>query len=144
MAGIIPNEGEPVWLEAMVGKTAAANTTLCLFTNNYTPIDTTVLADLTEMGAVQGYVAKTLTMASWGSAVAGTGTGTGTSNQASIAYPQQAWTFDGTGGTVTVYGYHIKSGGGKLLGAELFTTPQVVVNNGDFIKVTPTLYFGRQ
>jgi hypothetical protein len=136
----ISNEGEQLLLEAMVGKTAAGALKLKLFTNNVTPADTDTTATYTEFGAVQGYASKALATANWAAAVAGTGTGLATANKASIAYPQQTWTFDGTGGSVTVYGYYITDNAGtKLIGAEKFAAPQVVTISGDTIKITPQL-----
>jgi hypothetical protein len=137
MAIKISNEGEAILLANAV---KAAQLKLRLFTNNLTPDGTETVASLTEFGAVQGYVAKALATASWAAAVAGTGAGTSLSNKASIAYPQQTWTFDGTGGSVTAYGYYITSDDGtKLIGIERFPSAVTVTSNGDLIKVTPTL-----
>lgn len=146
MTILIPNEGELLLLEAMIGKTAAGNLILALYTSNTTPADTDALATYTEMGAVQGYTSKTLTMASWASAVAGTGSGTSLSNKASIAYAQQVWTFDGTGGAQNVYGYFMKNAGAtKLAGAERFASAPIVVSlAGDTIKITPQLTLSRE
>jgi hypothetical protein len=136
----ISNEGEKLLLEAMVGKVAAGNLKLKLFTNNYTPADDDVVGDYTEMGAVQGYTDKTLAPASWNAGAAGSGVGTSLANKASITYPQQQWTFDGTGGSVTVYGYFITDAAGTVLvGAERFAAAQVVTTNGDTIKIDPKL-----
>lgn len=133
----ISNEGEAILIANAV---KAAQLKLRLFTNNLTPDGTETVASMTEFGAVQGYVAKALAIANWAAAVAGTGAGTSTSNKASIAYPQQTWTFDGTGGNVTVYGYYITSDDGtKLIGVEKFAAPVTVSANGDTIKVTPSL-----
>lgn len=140
MAFKISNEGEPILLEASVGKTAAGNMLLKLYTNNLTPDGTETVASMTEFGAVQGYASKTLTTSSWNAAVAGTGAGTSLSNKASIGYAQQVWTFDGTGGNVTVYGYYITNAAGtKLIGVERFSSPVTVSVVGDTIKVTPNL-----
>lgn len=140
MAFVFTNEGEKMLLERSVGKVAAGSLKLKLFTNDYTPVHDDVVADYTEMGAVQGYTEKTLTTAGWNAATAGTGVGTSLSNKAQITYPQQQWTFDGTGGSVTVYGYFITDDGETvLLGAERFTSSQLVSSSGDLIKVTPGL-----
>lgn len=139
MAITISNEGEALLLEAMVGKTAAGNLKLKLFVNNYTPTHTDTTASFTEM-STQGYAAITLTTTSWNAASAGTGSGTSTSNKASISYAQQTYTFDGTGGSTTVYGYYITDNAGTtLVGSEKFSTAKTVVNNGDAIKITPAL-----
>lgn len=137
----ISNEGEQVLLEAMVGKTAAGALKLKLYTNNITPGDADTVATYTEMGAVQGYTAKSLATATWGAASAGTGTGTSLSNKASISYPQQTFTADGTGGAQNVYGYYITNNAGTvLIGAERFAAaPVSFAVNGDSIKVTPVL-----
>lgn len=139
----IPNVGEAFLLEAMLGKTAPGSLTLCLYTSNTTPADTDVLGTYTEMGAVQGYTSKTLSTGSWGSATAGTGTGTSSPAQATIAYPQQTWTFDGTGGAQTVYGYFLKSGSILVL-VERFAGSVAIANAGDTIKVTPQIQFSTQ
>lgn len=140
MAITISNEGEKLLLEAMVGKVAAANLKLKLFTNNVTPGHADTVATYTEMGAVQGYTAKTLTTSSWNAGAAGTGSGTSLSNKASITYAQQTWTADGTGGSQTVYGYFITDNAGTtLLGAEKFAAPVTFAVNGDTIKIDPKL-----
>lgn len=140
MAFKISNEGEALLLEASVGKTAAGNLLLKLYTNNLTPDGTETTASMTEFGAVQGYASKTLTTTSWNAAVPGTGAGTSAANKASIDYAQQVWTFDGTGGNVTVYGYYVTNAAGtKLVGVERFASPVTVSVTGDTIKVTPKL-----
>jgi hypothetical protein len=145
MAGIIPNEGEKILLEAMVGKTAAGNLKLKLFTNNYTPAHDDVIADYTEMGAVQGYTEKTLTPAGWNAGVEGTGIGTSSANKAYIEYPQQTFTADGTGGAQTVYGYVIMNDAEtKVIAAERFSSPQTYATSGDSIKITPKLTLGTE
>lgn len=140
MAITISNEGEKLLLEAAVGKTAAGNLKLKLFTSNTTPGHEDTVATYTEMGAVQGYTEKTLTTSSWNAGTAGAGSGTATSNKASITYAQQTWTADGTGGAQTVYGYFITdSAGTVLLGAERFASAQTFSTSGDLIKITPAL-----
>lgn len=141
----ISNEGEKLLLEAMVGKVAAGNLKLKLFTNSHTPAGDDDVSDYTEMGAVQGYTAKTLTTSSWNAGAAGTGTGTSLSNKASITYAQQTWTADGTGGSQTVYGYFITdSAGTTLVGAELFSAPVTFGTLGDVIKIDPKLTCSRE
>lgn len=140
MAITISNEGEKLLLEAMVGKVAAGNLKLKLFTSNTTPAHADTVATYTEMGSVQGYAAKSLAVASWAAGVAGTGSGTSLSNKATITYAQQTWTADGTGGAQTVYGYFITDNGGTvLLGAEKFSASQVFTTVGDLIKIDPKL-----
>lgn len=120
MAGLVPNAGEAIALDRFL---KTSDETLKLFVNDYTPVEGSVASDFTEM-STQGYAAKTLTAASWSSG----------------AYAQQTWTFDGTGGSTTVYGYFvIDAGSGTIMFAERFGSPPTIVNNNDQIKVTPTV-----
>lgn len=120
MAGLVPNAGEAIALDRFL---KTSDETLKLYVNDYTPVEGSVAGDFTEM-STQGYAAKTLTAASWSSG----------------AYAQQTWTFDGTGGSTVVYGYFvIDAGSGTIMFAERFGTPPTIVNNGDQIKVTPTV-----
>lgn len=136
----ISNWGEALLLGCALGYAAAGTLKLRLYTNNVTPTDNDTVGTYTEMGAVEAYAAKSLAPGSWAAPVAGTGSGTSLSNKASISYPQQVWTADGTGGSVTVYGYFITdSGGTNLVGAEKFPAPVTVSINGDVIKVTPNI-----
>lgn len=120
MAGLVPNAGEAIALDRFL---KTSDETLKLFVNDYTPVESSVAGDFTEM-STQGYAAKTLTAASWTSG----------------AYAQQIWTFDGTGGSTVVYGYFvIDAGSGTIMFAERFGSPPTIVNNNDQIKVTPTV-----
>lgn len=132
MAGIMPNEGEMKALEHIVNKTAPENLVLRLFKNNYTPVDAATSADFTEADFT-GYSAITLTGASWASAVSG--------NPSSIAYAQQTFTSSAGSQSQIVYGYYLQqTTSGKVIAAERFTgTPPTIQNNGDTIKVTPTI-----
>lgn len=138
MAFVISNEGEKLLLEAALGKVAAGNLKLRLYTNNYTPTQTDTVASYTEMGAVQGYSLITLATGTWASAVAGTGSGLLLANHASIGYAQQTFTASGAGGAQTVFGYFVTDNGGTiLLGGEKFATSKSYAIAGDAIKITP-------
>lgn len=132
MTIIIPNTAEVDLLKFMLGFASPSNQILGLFTNNVTPDDTFVLANLTEMSTL-GYSAKTLIMGSWSVAAGSAG------NPATATYALQTWTF--TAGTlVNVYGYFIKdTTNGRLLWVELFASPKPIQNTGDQILVTPTM-----
>lgn len=130
MAGKVPTAGELKLLEYMLGRTATADCTLHLYTNNYTPVDGSVLGDFTEMSG-QGYASKTLTKTSWGAAST-------VSTKASSSYAQQTWTFT-AGGPATVYGYYIKDSANVVVFAEKFDAGKVVEFDGDVIRVTPTI-----
>jgi hypothetical protein len=74
--------------------------------------------------ATQGYVEKGLNMASWAVA-AGEATGA-----------DLVWTFDGTGGSTTIYGYYVvEPVGGVLVWAEAFAAPITVTTTGDTLTI---------
>ena len=145
MTFVLCNEGEKILLEAALGKVAAGALKLKLYTNDYTPVHTSVVADFTEMGAVQAYAEKTLATATWIAGVAGTGVGSAASNKASITYPQQTFTADGTGGAQTAYGYFITDNAEtSLIGGERFSAAKAYASVGDIIKITPALRLGNE
>jgi hypothetical protein len=133
MAIIVPNVGEEKLARRMVGLDTNGNLTLKLYVNDVTPGDSDTAGTYTEM-STQGYAAKTLTAGSW----------TVLATSAALAlYAEQTWTFDGTGGSTTVYGYFVVEAGGVLLWAERFGAPITIVDNGDDIAVTPLLTVAR-
>jgi hypothetical protein len=127
MALLFPDTGENLTLEMIVNKTAPQNLVLKLYTSNSTPGESDTAGTYTE-AAGNGYSAITLTGSSWGSASGG-----------SIAYAQQTFTF--TGALGNVYGYFVvQASSGTLLYAERFSNgPYNIQNNGDQIKITPTI-----
>lgn len=126
----VPTAGELKLLAYMLGKTSPADLTLCLYVNNYTPVDASVLGDFTEM-STHGYASKTLTMASWGAPST-------VSSKASSSYAQQTWSFTAAA-VVTVYGWFLKDSANVVVAAEKFTTGQAVEFLGDIIRVTPVM-----
>lgn len=129
MALVVPNQGEQIALEALVGKTAGQNLVLRLYTNDVTPGETNTETTYTEASG-NGYAAKTLTAANW------TFTAGAPSN---VAYAEQTFTF--TGALGNVYGYYFTQvTSGLLVWAERFTgAPFAIANNGDQIKITPQI-----
>jgi hypothetical protein len=129
MALLVPNQGEQIALEALVGKTAGQNLILRLYTSNTTPAETDTEATYTEASG-NGYAAITLTAASW-TVTPGAPT--------EAAYAEQTFTF--TGALGNVYGYYFTQvTSGKLVWAERFTgAPFNIANNGDQIKITPRI-----
>lgn len=135
MALLVPNPSEGKLLEFALGVSTPGNQILRLYVNNVTPGDADTAASYTEM-TTGGYVSKTLTKTSW---VVTPASGS-TANPASAGYAQQTWTFDGTGGAATVYGYFITdSTTGLLLWAERFAASKLVQYNGDQILITPQI-----
>jgi len=130
MALVVPNEGEVQILNVALGKAAAENLTLKLFSNNYTPTETDTPASFTEVSGY-GYTAQTVTSANW------TITAGAPSTAVSVAK-----TFSFTGAAGNVYGYYLVGAtSAKVYWAERFgTAPIAVQNNGDQIIVT--LNFG--
>ena len=124
MAGVIPNEGETLMLQRVL----SVNSLLKLFTNDYTPDDTTVLSDMEE-AAGSGYAQKTLVPGSW--VITNPG-------DAQAAYAKQDFVLSGA---MTVYGYYITdSPATKILAVERFSDgPYIVPAGGGTVSVTPTL-----
>ena len=129
MALLLPNNGEGDALAAIVGKAAAENLVLRLYTNDITPSETDTTATYTE-ATFTGYAAITLTASSW----------TVTEGEpGNAAYPQQTFTSSADQSPQSVYGYYFtRVTSGRLAWAERFPSgPYVIANNGDNVKVTP-------
>lgn len=125
-----PDTGENIALEAVVNKTAGQNLILRLYSNNITPSDTDVAGTYTE-ATFAGYSALTLAGASWNAAAAG-----------SITYSaQQVFTRNVSGAPENIYGYYCTQAvSGILVYSERdASAPFAVTNNGDEIRITPTI-----
>ena len=131
MTLLVPNQGEQLMLEAIANKTAPQDLDLCLFKNDYTPVEGTTEASVTA-ATFTGYAVIQLTAASW-TVTPG--------DPSSMAYAQQTFTSTAGSQNEAIYGYYLKQRtSGKLVWAERFTDgPYTIVNNGDAIKVTPTI-----
>lgn len=133
MAGVLANTGATVILKSFFNKVEATggnNLTLKLFTNNYTPLTTSVAGDFTE-AAGGGYAAATFTAGSWT---------VSTSNVPRDAvYAQQTFTFTGAlTSTAVIYGYYVVDADGVLVFAERASSTMTPATNGDTYKVTPS------
>jgi hypothetical protein len=132
MALIVTDVGADNMLKAYFNNdwpTGGNNHTLHLYTNNYTPVDTSANANFTE-AAGGGYAAKTLAHGNW--------TVTAGNDPSDAAYAQQTFTFTGNlTGNASVYGYHVKDEDDAVIWAEKFASPFTPANNGDNIKITP-------
>jgi len=110
-----------------VGGTGLQNCKVRLFTNNYTPVDGTVLGDLTE-AIFAGYVAQTI--ANWTTA---TTVSAKAQTQATVSF------LNSSGSPKDVYGYYLTNAGGSvLLGAERFSAPPISIADGNNLVVTVT------
>ena len=135
MAGILTNLGETRMLSLIAAATSGYVTgdpvanKLKLFQNNVAETEAYTSTDLTE-ATFTGYAAVTLTGSS-ATVTAGA--------PSSIAWPQVTFTCSAAT-SQSIYGYHITSSTGILIAMEVFDDgPYVVTNNGDAIKVTPTI-----
>lgn len=133
MAGIVlADVGADMMLGALFNNAwpgGGRDLTLKLYTNNYTPLDTSVAGDYTEASG-GGYAAKTLTNGSW---TISTG-----NDPSDAVYAQQTWTFTGTlAGTATIYGYFVIDAAGVLVFGEKFDYSFTPAKNGDQLKLTP-------
>lgn len=129
MALNVPDVGENIALEALVNKTAPQNLVLRLYKNNITPADSDTAGTYTE-AVFTGYAGITLTGASWGAASAGT-----------ITYGSQQTFTCGAAATDDIYGYYCTqlSSGILVYSERDASAPFAVRNNGDAIKITPTI-----
>lgn len=129
MALLVPDVGENLALEMIVNKTAAQNLVLKLFQSNTTPAEGDTAVTYTE-ATFSGYAAATLTGASWGAASGGV-----------IAYAQQTFTHNGGVTANSIYGYYmVQTTSGTLLLAERDgAAPFTLTNNGDNVKITPSI-----
>jgi hypothetical protein len=118
-------------LKSILNHTVPSNVQLHLFTNDHTPVEATVIGNLTE--AIQaGYAAITLTGTSWTVATVGDVT--------TASYAIRTFTFSGVG--ANVYGYYITDTDGtpNLLWLERFSdAPFVIPSSGGTISITPTI-----
>ena len=111
--------------------TAGNNLTLDLYTNNYTPLQTSANANFTVAAGV-GYAQKTLDHGNW--------TVTAGNDPSDAVYAQQTFTFTGNlTANATIYGYYVKDEDDSVIWAEKFGTSFTPANNGDNVKVTPII-----
>jgi hypothetical protein len=130
MAGVVPNVSEALFLSIQLGKVSPENLLLKLYSNDYVPVYSTVVGNLTEVIG-SGYSAKTLTPADW-TVTASVGPGGGIASA-----PQQTWTLSVA---ATAYGYYlVGASSGTLYWLERFSDgPYVLGVVGGIIRVVPT------
>jgi len=108
------------------------NLKIRLFTNDYTPVDTSILSNFTE-AAGGGYAAKNLTNGSW--------TVFAANDPSDAVYPKQTWTFTGPlTGSATIYGYYIEDNAGNsgvYIWGERLGASFKPANNTDQLGVIP-------
>ncbi|MCK4447173.1 MAG: hypothetical protein KAW56_08825 [Candidatus Marinimicrobia bacterium] len=126
---LVPDVGEVLLLSYALNKVAATDVKLRLFTNDYTPVEGSVVANFTEAVAA-GYAAIALAGADWTIA---TSVGVTTAEQ-----PQKTFTFTAAS---TDYGYYITNNAGtQVLWAERFSdAPHTIPSGGGTEKITVKL-----
>lgn len=126
----VPIVGDVLLLRYMLNFQSPADVQMRLYSNNFTPHESTVMSDFTESTATN-YTAVTLAGASWTVASGASAGSTGT-------YAQQSFNFSTSD---TIYGYYVTSGGARtLLWAERFTGgPFTLPTSGGTIAVTPKI-----
>jgi len=126
MALVVPTASESTMLRTMLNHTAAQNQTLKLFKSNTVPAEGDTAASYTEADFT-GYVPVGLTGASWSEA------------NGTASYAEQTFTSSAVQSQV-IYGYYIvQAVSGLLLWSERFSSSITIANNGDQIKVTPSI-----
>lgn len=138
MAGLFPDQGEVVLLDLIVNKGTYSpeDLVLGLFKNDYTPVDGTTEGSLTEADFT-GYATISLTGADW----------TLTPDAPSVAlFDTMTFTSSADQAIQYLYGYYLRQlTSGKLVCAERFTDgPYAIVNNLDYIEVTPKIQMKKQ
>lgn len=122
---VLPNEGLVDQLAYMVKEpiSGVLPWQLRLWSNNLTPGQATVLADLTEC-TFTGYSRVTMTRSSWQNFEVIT-------NRARAQWGSSATSWTCTGSPQTVYGYAmVDTALGVIRGVERFDTPQVLATGG--------------
>lgn len=102
---------------------AFENMLLDIFTNNYTPLVGSVIANFT-LGAWDTYAQVTLDKTLWNAAT------TDGSDVSHKTYPVQYFDAPSTGGDVTVYGYVVHDAAGVVLFAERFVGAPLTIYEG--------------
>lgn len=125
---IVPNVGERTILDQLIaGWNGGEIPRLKLFTNNYTPIATSVAGDFTEP-TVTGY--GYIDLDSWAAAL---------TDPDGVAYTlHPSVTFSGSTGPVTVYGYFVTDDAGVLLWAVRFDA-SVSYGTGASVTIIPIM-----
>jgi len=120
--------GEILLLQYIVGLVEAGNPVLHLYTNDVTPSDSTVIADLIEASST-GYTAITLVSSNW-TTTQGAGVTTAVYSERTFSFSTDA----------VCYGYYVTDTTGKLLWLERFSgAPFDIPDGGGSISITAKL-----
>lgn len=124
---VVPDVGELYILAAWISGFPPSSLFVRLYQNNYTPLDSTILSDLT-VATFSGYSQQSVTL----------GTPTEVANKAkTVGTAPQVFTHNGGGTSNTIYGYYVvDTSTGDLVWVERFGSSQIMTNNGDQISIT--------
>jgi len=132
MALVLADVGADHMLEALFNNAwpvGGKDLTIGLYTNDYTPLDTSAVGNFTAASG-GGYAAKTLSNGSW--------TVTPANDPSDAVYAEQTWTFTGAlDGGATIYGYYVIDADGTYWFGERLAATFTPTNNGDQLKITP-------
>jgi len=126
MALVVPNSADLLMLNYILSS-PSGGVKLRLFKNNLTPSKSTVIGDITECDEA-GYLAKTLSYASWTIATV--------DGQNLAVYALQDFTFSEE---ATVYGFYGTTTSNQLLFIEKFPTAYTLAVDGGTIGIIPKL-----
>jgi len=127
----VPNAAELKLLDQLRVSLNATPATLRLFKNNYTPVDGTVVGDLTEAD-FSGYAAINVTDLGSPSTVSG--------RAVTVSAAAKVFTHSGGATGNSIYGYYVTDAGGALLWAERDpAAPAAMSVGGSTYSVTPRL-----
>ena len=126
MTSIYPDEG----LGNALFKTVGPNVYMGLFVNNFTPDQSTVMANLTE-AAWGGYAGVTLAQASWTISVAG---------HVGLGVQLSPVSFDNTSGSdQSAYGYFLRDNLGNVFQATRFDSAPLTRHDGESFVIIPVV-----
>jgi len=130
---VVTKDASDTWLTNWATEANAQVYKIGLFKNNWTPLITSVLADVTP--ADFGGYAGLLTLTAWD-----TGGITFTSPRYVCLHPVKTWTANGVS-TNSIYGYYVQTAGGVLLWAQRRSTGAVTIGtvNGQTYSVVPQM-----
>lgn len=125
MSLVMPNEGEVAILGVALKVSSPEDLVLHLYTNDYTPDETSTLSSFTEVSGF-GYAPITMSPSDW-TLVAGDPT--------VATAVEKMWSFTGNPGGI--YGYYVTGNtSGKVYWAERFTNAPIIIQNiGDRIYI---------
>lgn len=120
--------GEILLLQYIVGMVNANNPVLHLYANDVTPLNSSIITDLTEVSA-SGYLPITLLSSQW--------TTVQVSGVTTAVYSEQTFTF---ATDATAYGYYVTNTSNNLLWLERFSgAPFTLPSGGGTISITTKL-----